>query len=133
MISYFPPHQHDQVRRQLATTLQAVISQRLLPRKESKGRVPAVEVMIATEAIRDYMTDPAKISEIRDLIQEGAQQYGMQTFDQAVIRLYHQGLITYETGLEYASTPDEFRLRIEGIQSSSNQSWDQFERFSDDQ
>lgn len=132
MISYFPPHQHDQIRRQLATTLQAVISQRLLPRKESNGRIAAVEVMIATEAIREYLTDPTKIRQIRDLIQEGAQQYDMQTFDQAVIRLYRAGIIDFETGLEYASTPDEFRLRVEGIQATSDQSWDQFDRFSKD-
>lgn len=126
MVSYFPPHQHDQIRRQIASTLRAVISQRLLPRKDGHGRAPAVEVMIGTEAIRDYITDPAKIKEVRDLIKDGG-QYGMQTFDQAVIHLYRQGLITYEIGLQYASTPDEFRLRIEGIQDSVDQTWERFD------
>ncbi len=127
MVSYFPPHQHDQIRRQLATTLQAIISQRLLPRKDSVGRAAAVEILIATEAIRDYIIDPSKLKQIRDLIKEG-HQYEMQTFDQAVLSLYRQNLISYETGLEYASTPDEFRLRIEGIQGSTDRTFDHFEK-----
>ncbi len=126
MVSYFPPHQHDQIRRQIATTLHAVVTQRLLPRKDNVGRVAAVEILIATQAIRDYITDPTKITLIQDLIAEGG-QYEMQTFDQAVIALYREGAISYEIGLEYASTPDEFRLRIEGIQASSDQSWEKFD------
>ncbi|OQY28990.1 MAG: type IV pili twitching motility protein PilT [Candidatus Cloacimonetes bacterium 4572_55] len=125
MVSYFPPYQHDQVRRQIASTIQAIVSQRLLPKKNDKGRAPAVEVLIGTKAIRDYITDPAEIKSIHGLIEEGG-QYGMQSFDQAVIALYRGEMISYETGLLYASSPDEFRLQVEGIQSSTAQSWEQF-------
>jgi twitching motility protein PilT len=127
IISFYAPHQHDEVRYLLANTLQAVISQRLLPRASGKGRVPAVEVMINTPTIKEYLMDPEKTSLIRSAIHEGVTQYGMQTFDQSLMKLYRDGLITLEVATHASTSPAEFDLRIRGIQSSSDSKWQLFE------
>jgi twitching motility protein PilT len=114
IIAVFPPYQHKQVRMQLSSVLKAIISMRLMPRADGKGRVPAVEVLIASAMIKDCILDPDKTKTIPDVIQQSALHYGMQTFDQSIFSLYKSGLITYE-----ASNPDDFVLKIKGIQSTS--------------
>ncbi|MEK7238480.1 MAG: PilT/PilU family type 4a pilus ATPase [Nitrospirota bacterium] len=119
IIAVFPPYQHKQVRMQLASILKAIISMRLVPRADGKGRVPAVEVLIGTSTIKDCVEDPDKTKLIPDFIAQGYTQYGMQTFDQSLFDLYKNGLITYEDALQRATKPDDFVLRIKGIRSTS--------------
>jgi twitching motility protein PilT len=127
VISFFPPHQHEEVRFMLASTLRAVISMRLLPKASGKGRVPATEIMVCTAAIKDYITDPLKTQSIRVAVQEGVNQYGMQTFDQSIMRLYKQEQVTLEDALKHCSNPSEFSLRVKGIESTSDKTWELFE------
>ncbi len=127
IVSFYPPHQHDEVRFLLASNLAAVISMRLIRRADGKGRVPAVEVMINTETIRDYVLDPTKTVMINQAIAEGVAQYGMQTFDQSLMALFKRRLITIEEAVANASNPTEFELRLKGIQATSDATWDTFE------
>lgn len=120
IIAVFPPYQHKQVRIQLASVLKAVISLRLMPRADGKGRVPAVEVLVATATIRDCILDPDKTKLIPDVIAQGALHYSMQTFDQSLFHLFQSGLITYEEALRMATNPDDFALRAKGVQAASN-------------
>src|SRR6266853_1851789 len=120
VISFFPPHQHDEIRHLLSTALQAVISLRLVPRKDGKGRVPAAEVLINTAAVADNIRDLSKQLSIPDLIAEGSIQYGMQSFDQSLFQWYQQGVISYESAIFYASNPSEFALKVSGVDSSGS-------------
>jgi twitching motility protein PilT len=122
IISVFPPHQQKQIRLQLAQVLKAVISMRLVPRADGNGRVPAVEVMINTAYIRSLIEEKEKTKLIHDAIASGTSQYGMQTFDQSLYFLYKQELITYDEALRRASNPDDFKLRIQGVQSTADMS-----------
>ncbi len=119
IISVFPPYQHKQVRVQLASVLRAIISMRLAPRADGSGRVPAVEVLIATATIRGYIENPDKTKLIPEAIAQGFSQYGMQTFDQSLYGLYKDSLITYEEALRRTTNPDDFALKVKGIQSTS--------------
>jgi twitching motility protein PilT len=119
IIAVFPPYQHKQVRMQLSSVLRAIISMRLMPKADGKGRVPAVEVLIATATIKDCILDPDKTKTINDVIEQGAIHYGMQSFDQSLFSLYNSGLITYEEALRRATNPDDFVLKVKGIQSTS--------------
>ena len=118
VISVFPPYQQEQIRIQLASVLKASISMRLVPKKGG-GRVPAMEILIATAAIREAILEPEKFAAIRDLIAEGKSQYGMQTFDQSLFELYKSDLITFEEALAQCSRPDEFKLKVRGILSAA--------------
>ncbi len=129
IISIFPPHQQKQIRLQLAAVLKAVISMRLLPRADGMGRVPAVEVLISTPYIRDCVENKEKTKLIKDAIAQGTSQYGMQTFDQSLYQLYRGGLITLEEALRRASNPDEFKLKIQGVQSTADLAKEQMESF----
>jgi twitching motility protein PilT len=120
IIAVFPPYQHKQVRIQLASVLKAVISMRLLPKADGNGRVPAVEVLVATTTIKDCILEPEKTKLIPDVIAQGALHYEMQTFDQSLFSLFSSGLITYEEALRMATNPDDFALRTRGIQSASD-------------
>jgi len=120
IISVFPPHQQKQIRLQLAAVLKSVISQRLLPRADDRGRVPAIEVLRATGYIRDCIENKEKTKLIRDAIAAGTSQYGMQTFDQSIYTLYKRELITMEEALRRATNPDEFKLKLQGIESTSD-------------
>jgi twitching motility protein PilT len=120
IISVFPPHQQKQIRLQLASVLKAVVSQRLLPRADGKGRAPAVEVMISTPFIRDCIVDKDKTHMIHGAIAAGTSQYGMQTFDQSIFSLYEQRLVTLDEALRWASNVDEFKLRVQGIATTSD-------------
>src|ERR1700716_1901883 len=120
IISVFPPHQQKQIRLQLAAVLKAVVSLRLLPRADGLGRVPAAEVLISTAYIRDCIENKEKTKLIKDAIAQGTSQYGMQTLDQSLYRLSKNGLITLEEALKRATNPNEFKLKIQGIQSTAD-------------
>jgi twitching motility protein PilT len=120
IISVFPPYQHKQVRMQLASVLKSIISMRLMPRADGKGRVPAVEVLVATATIKDCILDQDKTRLIPDVVAQGMIHYGMQTFDQSLFSLFKSGLISYEEALRGATNPDDFALKVKGIQSTSD-------------
>ncbi|MFA6056322.1 MAG: type IV pilus twitching motility protein PilT [Thermodesulfovibrionales bacterium] len=132
IIAVFPPYQHKQVRMQLASVLKSIISMRLVPKADGKGRVPAVEVLIATATIKDCILDPDKTKSISDIIEQGAIHYSMQSFDQSLFSLFKSGLITYEEALRRATNPDDFVLKVKGIQSTSDLSLEGFDRKPDD-
>ena len=123
--SVFPPHQQKQVRLQLAVVLKAAIAMRLVPRADGEGRVPAMEVLVATPFIKDCIIDKEKTHLIQGAIAQGTSQYGMQTFDQSIFDLYSRQMITYEEALRWASNVDEFKLRVQGISTTSDQARDQ--------
>src|SRR5512132_3478079 len=125
IIAVFPPHQQKQIRIQLASVLKAVISQRLIPKADNKGRAPAVEVLISTAFIRDCIMDKEKTHLIHGAIAQGTSQYGMQTFDQSIFYLFQQKLISYEEALRWASNVDEFKLKVQGISTTAEMSRDQ--------
>ena len=116
IIAVFPPHQQKQIRIQLSQVIKAVVSMRLMPRADGTGRVPAVEVLVATPYVRECIENKEKTKFIREQIALGTSQYGMQTFDQSLLYLYRNGLVTLEEAMRRASNPDEFRLKIEGVQ-----------------
>jgi len=116
IISFFPPHQHQEIRGMLANALRAVVSLRLIPRADRPGRVPAAEVLVNTAAIAQLIRTGDESQSIPDLIAEGRVQYGMQTFDQSLLDLYSRGWISYEWAMHYASNPSEFALRVSGVQ-----------------
>src|SRR3954466_9912299 len=120
IIAVFPPHQQRQVRIQLAGVLKGAIAQRLLPRADGAGRVPAVEVMLTTGFIRDCIVDKDRTAQIHGAIASGTSQYGMQTFDQSIFNLYQQGFVTVEEALRWASNVDEFKLKVQGISTTSD-------------
>src|SRR2546422_6096439 len=128
IISVFPPHQQKQIRLQLSGVLKAVMSMRLVPRADAHGRVPAVEVMITTPFIRDCIINKDKTKLIHEAIAAGVSQYGMQTFDQSIFQLYKKELISYDEALRRASNPDEFKLKIQGIQSTSDLAAEEMEK-----
>jgi twitching motility protein PilT len=128
IVGAFPPYQQKQIRNQLAVILRAVVSQRLVPRADGKGRVPAIEVMINTARVREYIEDKDKTKKIREAISQGYVSYGMQTFDQSLMSLYKEGLITLDEALRQASNPDDFALRVRGVSSTSDLSWEDFDK-----
>jgi twitching motility protein PilT len=128
IISFFPPHQHQQIRLLLAATLKAIVCQRLLPRSDGPGRVPAVEVLVSTALVREYIIDPMKTPLIIELIESGNIQYGMQSFDQSIMHLYKDGFISYEEAMQQCSNPDDFELRVKGITGAADRGWHEFEQ-----
>lgn len=117
VIAVFPPHHQQQVRLQLAGLLKAVISQRLVPRADGPGRSPAVEVLVSTPFIRKCIIDKTKANLIQGAIASGTSQYGMQTFDQSLFKLYQRDVIGYDEALRWASNVDEFKLKVQGVTS----------------
>lgn len=128
IISFYPPHQHQHVRVLLATTLVGVVSLRLLPRADGKGRIPAVEILLSTPTIKEYLLDPVKTMLIQSAIEEGYGQYGMQTFDQSIFKLYKDGMIAYDDAIQAVSNPDEFKLRLVGIEATAERGWEAFDK-----
>jgi twitching motility protein PilT len=128
IVAVFPPHQQRQVRLQVAATLKAVVSQRLMPRASGVGRCAAVEVMISTGFIRDAIVDKDKTHLISGAIAAGTSQYGMQTFDQSIYSMYQRGLVSYEDALRYASSKDDFKLKVQGVNTTSEMARDQMHR-----
>jgi twitching motility protein PilT len=127
IISVFPPFQQKQIRIQLASVIKAIISQRLMQTTDGKGRVPAVEVLIATNLIRECILNKDKTGQIPDALAAGTSQYGMQSFDQSLFNLYSKGLITAEEALRGASNPADLKLKMQGIESTSDVSRKQME------
>jgi twitching motility protein PilT len=127
IVAAFPPYQQKQVRLQLGAILKGIISQRLVPMADGRGRVPAIEVLVMTGTTREMIEDPDRTKELRDAIANGYTSYGMQTFDQSLMMLLKQQLITYEEALRNCSNPDDFALRFQGISSTSDAKWDDFE------
>ena len=133
IVSNFPEHQREQIRLILANIIRGILSQRLMPRADGQGMVPAVEVMVSTARIRECIAIKEKTSEVRDAIAVGHSSYGMQTFDQSLMALYRRGLITYEEALAQSSNPDDFALKVRGIASTSDRRWEDFERAPQDE
>ena len=112
IIAVFPPHEQEMVRIRLSENLVAVISQRLLPRKDGAGRVVAAEIMIVTATIRDAILDKDRVHEIFDFIEEGKEQYGSQTFDQHLIDLVNADQVSFEVARAAATNPSDFELKM---------------------
>ncbi|NCP02198.1 MAG: type IV pilus twitching motility protein PilT [Deltaproteobacteria bacterium] len=127
VVSMFPPHQQRQIRLQLSGVLKGVISQRLIPRQEGKGRVAAVEVMVTTARIRDMIDDREKTAHLKDAIAQGHTTYGMQTFDQSLMQLVQKDIISFDEALRQSSNPDDFKLKFSGISSTTDASWQDFD------
>ena len=127
IVSAFPPHQQKQVRLQLGSVLRAVISQRLVPKADGKGRVAAIEVLVVNGRVREMVEDKDRTKEIPTAIAQSFTTYGMQTFDQSLMSLLKQQLITYDEALRQSTNPDDFALRVSGISATSDSSWDDFE------
>ena len=128
ILSFYPPHQQAEVRFLLASSLEAVISLRLVPRADKPGRVPAAEILVNTATVRDNIRDMSKSLNIPELIAEGTVQYGMQSFDQSLMNWYKKGVISYENALYYATNPSEFALRIQGVAGASDATWDNIQQ-----
>jgi len=124
LIASFPPHQEDQIRGQLAGVMAGIISQRLVVKAGGKGRVPAVEVMVGTGLIRESIRDREKTPQIPVVVAAGQAQYGMQTFDQSLLALYREDKISLETALEASTNPDDFALKVRGIFSAAEMTWE---------
>ncbi|MBW6510928.1 MAG: type IV pilus twitching motility protein PilT [Desulfuromonadaceae bacterium] len=127
IVSVFPPHHQQQIRGEIAGVIRGIISQRLVPRADGKGRVPAVEVMISTARTRELIESKERTRQIKDAMQQGYETYGMQTFDQSLLLLFKRQFITFEEAMRQSSNPDDFKLKVSGISSTSDQSWDAFE------
>ncbi|HET9451257.1 MAG TPA: PilT/PilU family type 4a pilus ATPase, partial [Aggregicoccus sp.] len=127
IISAFPPYQQKQVRIQLGSVLKAVVSQRLVPRADGKGRVAAVEVLKCTSRVKELIEDKDRTKESPDAIAQGHQSYGMQTFDQSLMQLVRNGLVSYDEAHRQATNPDDFALRFSGISGTSDSKWDDFD------
>ena len=123
IVSFYPPHQHEEVRLSIASNLRAVICQRLIPRADGAGRAPAVEIMVNTPTIREYILNPDKTALIGAVVAEGTSQYGMQTFDQSVMQLLREGMITEEEALKNCTNANEFALKLKGISATSDRLW----------
>ena len=124
IVTMFPPHQDQQIRDQLAAVIKGIVAQRLIARASAAGRVPAVEVLIGTGAIRDCIRDAKRTQEIAEFIQQGVSPYGMQTFEQSLLGLYYDEMISHETARETASNPDDFDLKVRGIFSPGTQAFE---------
>jgi len=123
IISFFPPHQHQQIRLMLSSILVSIITLRLVVRKDGRGRVPACEILINTATVRDLLNQPENTHQIDACIREGYTQYGSQSFDQSLLRFYQEDVISYETAMRNASNPDDFALKVRGVEGSSDRGW----------
>jgi twitching motility protein PilT len=126
-ISAFPEDQRDQARLILASVLRGVISQRLIPRADGEGMVPAAEILVASARAKEYLADKVKTRNLRDVIAQGYTTYGMQTFDQSLMALFRSGHISYDEALLHCSNPSDFELKVRGIASTSDAKWEDFE------
>jgi pilus retraction protein PilT len=126
ILSFYPPHQQNEVRFALANALTAIVSLRLVPRSDEPGRVPACEVLVNTAAVRDQIRDLSSTLNIPDLIREGSVAYGMQSFDQSLMTWYSKGVISYENATFYATNPAEFALRVQGVDAAADQTFEGF-------
>jgi twitching motility protein PilT len=127
IISVCPANYQYQMRMALSGVLKGIISQRLVVKSDGKGRVPAVEVMVSSARIRECIAEPGKTKEISEAIAAGHATYGMQSFDQSLMQLLKQKLITYDEAMKNASNPADFALKLKGVSSSSDLHWEDFE------
>ncbi|MCK5690405.1 type IV pilus twitching motility protein PilT, partial [Myxococcota bacterium] len=127
IVSAFPPHQQKMARLQLGAVLKAVVSQRLVPKADGRGRVPALEILRNTARVRELIEDKDRTKEIAEALAIGHTTYGMQTFDQSLMNLLGRKLISYKEALRQASNPDDFALRVSGVSGTSDASWETFE------
>ncbi len=127
IVSVFPPYQQRQIRLQLGATLRGVLCQRLVPTRDGRGRVAALEILRNTARMRELIEDKERTKEITEAIADGNVSYGMQTFDQALMQLFRAGKISYEEALRQATNPSNFALRVRGVESSSDSKWDGFD------
>ncbi|MGE0441986.1 MAG: type IV pilus twitching motility protein PilT [Gemmatimonadales bacterium] len=123
ILSFYPPHQQQEIRSLLSTALAAIVCLRLVPRADGRGRVPAAEVLINTAAVAENVRSLEKSLNIPDLIAEGSISYGMQSFDQSLMQWFKKGMITYESALFYATNPSEFALRAAGVTAASDRTF----------
>ncbi len=128
IVTAFPPYQQAQVRLQIGSIVKGIVSQRLVPRADGRGRVPAVEVLVATGRVRECIEDKDKTKELHDAINKGFTTYGMQSFDQSLMVLFRKELITFEEALRQSTNPDDFKLKVSGISSTSDAVWGEFEK-----
>ena len=112
----------------LSTALAAVISMRLVPRADGRGRVPAIEILVNSAAVADNIRDMNKALNIPDLIAEGGVSYGMQSFDQSLMRWLQEGTIAYDEAVRNATNPSEFALRVSGISAASDRTFNDLGR-----
>lgn len=115
IMDMFPLHRQDEVKMHLANVLRAVISQRLIRRKDGTGRVAAVEVLIGSPTVKEFIESAKSFGDIVKLMEEGYSTYGMQTFDQALYDLWKEGIITDQTGLEAATSAKNLSLQMDGL------------------
>jgi twitching motility protein PilT len=123
ILSFYPPHEQQQIRSLLSTALHAIICLRLVPRADGRGRVPGAEVLVNTAAVAENIRSLEKSLNIPDLISEGSISYGMQSFDQSLMQWYKRGVISYESALFYATNPSEFALRAAGVTAASDRTF----------
>src|SRR5207237_6372197 len=124
-IGQLAPPQEQQLRDQLAAVIVGIVSQRLIPKIGGEGRIPAVEILVGTGAIKDCIREAKRTPEIPAFIAQGQSQYGMQTFDQCLLNLYRDGIISYEPAREAAPNADAFALKVRGIFDTGEQSFEQ--------
>lgn len=120
VLSFYPSHQLDQIRFEMASSLRAVVSQRLVPQKDKKGRVPAVEIMINNARVAECIKLKEKTHEIVDAMEKGYSTDGTQTYDMALMRLVKNGMVDYKDALEYCTNPGDFALKLKGVSSTSD-------------
>ena len=125
ILSQFPSEQQGQIRRQLANVLRAVISQRLIMRKDGNGLVPACEILVNNQRIKEMIEDPERSNQILDAIETSAKETGMRSFDQSLLHLVLDGHVSLEEALKYTSQTENFKLKVKGIQSGVESDWDE--------
>ncbi|NLH48088.1 MAG: type IV pilus twitching motility protein PilT [Myxococcales bacterium] len=126
ILAVFPPGQENQVRFQLSTSLKAIICQRLVPRADGSGRVPAVEVLVSNARVQECIKEPKKTSEIPDIMTQSYTTYGMQSFDMSLMQLVRDKLITVEAALQNATNPGDFKLRLQGVSGADEARFDEY-------
>ena len=119
IVAVFPPHQQGQIRHQLASVFRSAISQRLLPRADGRGRALAAEVLMHSAFVKDCIEDPDKTANIAHAIVQGGNQYGMQSFDQSILKLCQEKIVTIEEALKWVTNVEEFKMRLRGITPGS--------------
>ncbi len=119
IVSVFEPHHQPQIRTQLARVFVAAVGQRLLPRADGQGRVLAAEVLTSTAYVRDCIADRDKAAMISSAIMTGGSEYGMQSFDQSILQLCQQGVVTVDEAARWVTNVDEFKMRLRGITPGS--------------
>jgi len=119
VVSMFPPEEQEVARLRLCDALQAVVSQRLLPRADGHGRVAAVEILICTEEARELIKDASRTADLPEYVREARDEYGMQTFDQHLMELVADEVVTYETALAASTDPAEFEKQLRSVRRRS--------------